>query len=349
MTKVTKSALIPNMAQFQCIATEEKPSVLVVDDLWSNLELMEAIFSQAGFEVYSALDAFTGLSIFESNKIDIAILDVMMPGMNGYELCRKIKAITEKHFFPVILLTALSDKQSRITGLECGADDFISKPFDTTELIVKVRSLIKLKALHDELEHSENVILTLAVAMEARDPYTRGHSTRVGELTTSFASFLGFGKREQEQMRKAGILHDIGKIGISSSVLCKAGKLTDEEIEAVKRHTILGEDICRPLVSVKGILPVIRNHHERWDGTGFPDGLRGERIPLNARILSIVDSYDAMVSKRPYRDGRTLNTVIEVLNREQHLGQWDPDLVSHFIEMVRQTDPKGMVEWSNLQ
>jgi putative two-component system response regulator len=337
------------MVPLRSIATEEKPSVLVVDDLWSNLELMEAIFSQAGFDVFSALDALSALSILESNKIDIAILDVMMPGMNGYELCRRIKALKERQFFPVILLTALTDKQSRITGLECGADGFISKPFDTTELIVKVRSLIKLKTLHDELEHSENVILTLAVAMEARDPYTRGHSTRVGELSTSFASFLGFGKREQEQMKKAGILHDIGKIGVSSAVLCKAGKLNDEELEAIKRHTILGEDICRPLVSIKGILPVIRNHHERWDGAGFPDGLRGERIPLNARVLSIVDSYDAMVSKRPYRDGRTLNTVIEVLRREQYSGQWDPDLVGHFMEMIRQMDPKGMVEWSNLQ
>jgi putative two-component system response regulator len=337
------------MFPLQGTVVEDRPSVLVVDDLWSNLELMEAIFTNAGFEVFSALEASSALSIYETHKIDIAILDVMMPGMDGFKLCRKLKSVAGKQFFPVILLTALTDRQSRIRGLESGADDFISKPFDATELTIKVRSLIKLKMLHDDLEHSENVILTLAVAMEARDPYTRGHSTRVGELSMSFASFLGFGMKEKEQMRKAGILHDIGKIGVSSTVLCKAGKLTHAELEAVKRHTILGEDICRPLVSVRGILPVIRSHHERWDGMGFPDGLRGERIPLNARLLSIVDSYDAMVSKRPYRDGRTVNTVVEVLRREQYAGQWDPGLVGHFVEMIRQTDPKGMVEWSNLQ
>ncbi len=326
---------------------EDRPSVLVVDDLWSNLELLDAIFTNAGFEVFSALDASAALSIFETHSVDLAILDVMMPGMDGFELCRRLKSATEKQYFPVILLTALTDRQSRITGLQCGADDFISKPFDATELTIKARSLIRLKALQDELEHSENVILTLAVAMEARDPYTRGHSTRVGDVARSFASFLGFGKKEQEQMRKAGILHDIGKIGVSTDLLCKEGKLSGDELEAIKRHTILGEEICRPLVSIRGILPAIRNHHERWDGWGFPDGLYGEKIPLNARILSIADSFDAMVSKRPYRKGRSINRVVEVFRAERYGGQWDPNLVGHFIEMMTRIEAKGGMEWSS--
>jgi putative two-component system response regulator len=337
------------MVPLQSTVAEERPSVLVVDDLCSNLELLEAVFVNAGFEVFSALDASSALSIFESHEIDIAILDVMMPGMDGFELCRRLKSRTEKKFFPVILLTALADRQSRITGLECGADDFISKPFDAAELTIKARSLIKLKTLQDELEHSENVILTLAVAMEARDPYTRGHSTRVGEISKSFASFLGFGKKEQEYMTKAGILHDIGKIGVSTDLLCKNGKLTSEELEAIKQHTIIGEDICRPLVSVKGVLPVIRSHHERWDGTGFPDGLSGENIPFNARLLSVVDAFDAMVSKRPYRAGRSLSAAIEVFRKEQYGGQWDPDLVDHFIGMMNRMTAKGTGEWSSLQ
>jgi putative two-component system response regulator len=316
------------------VETGEKPSVLVVDDLSANLELLEAIFESAGFEVSSSRDASSALSIFESKNVDIAIVDVMMPGIDGYELCKKLKALTEKRFFPVILLTALTGKQSRIRGLECGADDFISKPFDTTELIVKAESLIKLKMLQDELEHSEDVILTLAVAMEARDPYTCGHSARVAEISKAFYSFLGFGSKEQEQIRKAGILHDIGKIGMSTDLLYKEGKLTDDELEAVKRHAVIGEDICKPLVSVRGILPAIRNHHERWDGAGFPDGLESETIPLNARILSIVDSYDAMVSKRPYRRGRSAGAVLDVFKKEKYDGQWDPFLVGRFIEMM---------------
>lgn len=337
------------MMPLQSTVIEERPSVLVVDDLWSNLELLEAVFTNAGFEVFSALDAFSALSIFESHEIDIAILDVMMPGMDGFELCRRLKSKTEKKFFPVILLTALTDRQNRITGLECGADDFISKPFDTAELTIKVRSLIKLKTLQDELEHSENVILTLAVAMETRDPYTRGHSTRVGEISMAFASYLGFGKKEQEQMKKAGILHDIGKIGVSTGLLCKNGKLTSEELETIKRHTIIGEEICKPLVSIRAILPVIRSHHERWDGAGFPDGLSGESIPFNARMLSIADAFDAMVSKRPYRAGRSLKTATEVFRTEQHAGQWDPDLLDHFILMMTRMGAKVTEEWSNLQ
>jgi putative two-component system response regulator len=337
------------MALLPGIITEDRPSVLVVDDLWSNLELMEAIFTNAGFEVFSALDASSALSIFETNKIDIAILDVMMPGMDGFELCRTLKSMAGKNFFPIVLLTALTDRQSRITGLECGADDFISKPFDAAALTIKVRSLMKLKALQDELEHSENVILTLAVAMEARDPYTRGHSTRVGDISVAFASFLGFGRKEQEQMRKAGILHDIGKIGVSTDLLCKDGKLTGDELEAVKRHTVIGEEICKPLVSVRGILPAIRSHHERWDGTGFPDGLRGEEIPVSARMLAIADSFDAMVSRRPYRHGRAASTVIGVFNDEKDSGQWDPKLVDHFVEMIARMDPAGKRAWSSLQ
>ncbi len=316
------------------VSAGERPAVLIVDDLSANLELLEAIFISAGFEVLSCRDASSALSLFESSNIDIAVVDVMMPGMDGYELCRKLKSLTEKRFFPVILLTALTDRQSRITGLQSGANDFISKPFDAAELIIKAKSLTKLKMLQDELEHSENVILTLAVALEARDPYTCGHSARVGEISKKFVSFLGFGAKEQEQIRKAGILHDIGKIGVSTDLLCKEGKLTDEELEAVKRHTVLGEEICKPLVSVKGILPAIRNHHERWDGAGFPDGLGREGIPFNARILSIVDSYDAMVSERPYRNGRSAVTVVDVFRKEKYDGQWDPSLVERFIDMM---------------
>ena len=337
------------MIPLQGSTTQGKSSVLIVDDLPSNLELLEAIFTNAGFEVFSARNAHSALSIFESRKIDIAIVDIMMPGMDGYELCKRLKSLTEKYFFPVILLTALTDRESRITGLQCGADDFISKPFDTTELIIKANSLIKLKTLQDELEHSENVILTLAVALEARDPYTRGHSTRVGDLSKSFASFLGFASREQEVMRKAGVLHDIGKIGVTTDLLCKEGKLSCDELEAIKRHTLIGEEICRPLVSMRGILPAIRNHHERWDGKGFPDGLYGDEIPLNARILSIADSFDAMISQRPYRNGRSMGVVIEVLKSERHAGQWDPSLLDQFVEMMDTMQDERISGWSSLQ
>lgn len=329
------------MSHYACLIERDTPSILVVDDVQSNLELMGAIFEKEGFQVYSAIGAHSAIEIFQKYSIDLAVLDVMMPGIDGYELCAKFKNMSAKHFFPVILLTALTDRNSRIKGLESGADDFISKPFDTIELILKIRSLLKIKTLQEELDHSENIILTLAVAMEASDPYTKGHSTRVSNLSGDFSKFLGLPEKDREQMKKAGILHDIGKICLSQSLLRKPGPLTKEEVEIIKTHALLGEEICRPLVSMRKILPAIRHHHERWDGTGFPDGLAGQDIPFMARILSIIDSFDAMVSVRPYRDRRSVKETLDVMKSEQYSGQWDFELLTYFLEMMYLSAEKG--------
>jgi putative two-component system response regulator len=330
------------MGPFTCLIEKEKPSILVVDDHKSNLELMEAVFLKEGFKVYTALGGSEAIHKFQNHPIDVAVLDVMMPEIDGFELCSKLKNISGKRFFPVILLTALTDKSSKLKGLESGADDFISKPFDTAELILKIKSLLKVKSLNDDLDHSENIIMTLAVAMEARDPYTKGHSTRVSKLATEFVSYLGLPEKDRQEMKKAGILHDIGKICLSETLLRKPGPLTKEEVEMIKTHTILGEDLCRPLVSMRKILPAIRNHHERWDGMGFPDGLAGEDIPLMARILAIVDSFDAMVSVRPYRDRRSVGETIKTMKSEQYDGQWDSELLNYFIEMIGSLINKGL-------
>lgn len=317
------------------LKNEEMPSVLVVDDVLSNLELMEAVFQKNGFKVYKALNANSALEYYNKFKIDIAVLDVMMPGINGFELCKTLKALSSKNYFPIILLTALSDTKSKITGIECGADDFISKPFETIELLTKIRSLLKLKALYGELDHSENIIFSLIVAMESRDPYTKGHSTRVGEISKEFVSYAGLSYKDQELMKKAGMLHDIGKIGLSETILSKPGKLTEEEAEMIKRHTLIGEEICRPLLSLQNIIPAIRSHHERWDGRGFPDGLADKEIPLMARILSILDSFDAMVSIRPYRDKRSVQSALKIMADERYSGQWDPELTGIFLKMMQ--------------
>ena len=322
------------MGPFISLVKEETPSILVVDDVRSNLELMEAVFLKEGYRVYTAEESNTAIDLFKQYPIDLAVLDVMMPGLDGFELCRKLKDMSGKRFFPVILLTALTDQKSRIKGIESGSDDFISKPFDILELTIKIKSLMKLKAVQEELEHSENIIIALAVAMEARDPYTKGHSTRVSKLSLDFTSFLDLPQKEQEKMKKAGILHDIGKIGISATLLRKPGALTEEEVEEIKKHAVLGEEICRPLVSMGAILPAIRHHHERWDGRGFPDRLSGQEIPIMARILSIVDSFDAMVSVRPYRERRSADTALEIMNSERYKGQWDPELLGYFLEMM---------------
>ncbi len=322
------------MRPLTCLIEKEKQSILVVDDVQSNLELMEAVFIREGFKVYTALNSSEALDIFGNCPIDLAVLDVMMPVVDGFELCRNLKEISGKRFFPVILLTALSDRKSKIRGIESGADDFISKPFDSSELLIKMKSLLKLKTLNEELDHSENIIMTLAVAMEARDPYTRGHSTRVSKLSADFVTFLGLMEQDKKEMEKAGILHDIGKICLSESLLRKPGPLTREEVEMIKTHALLGEELCRPLFSMQKILPAIRHHHERWDGEGFPDGLAGQDIPIMARMLSVIDSFDAMVSVRPYRDRRSVTVTLTTMRSEQYSGQWDSELVGYFLEMM---------------
>ncbi len=329
------------MAPFSCLIEKASPVILVVDDLQTNIDLLRAIFAKEGFTVHGALDAAAALKTFDEQHVDLAVVDVMMPGTDGFALCSMLKQKAGKRFFPVILLTALSDRNSRIKGLESGADDFISKPFDTLELLLKIRSLLKLRALQDELEHSENIILTLAVAMEARDPYTKGHSTRVSKLSVDFSTFLGLSEPEKEEMRKAGILHDIGKICLSQTILRKPGPLTEAEQEMIKTHALLGEDLCRPLVSMRRILPAIRHHHERWDGRGFPDGLAGRDIPLMARILAIVDSFDAMVSVRPYRDRRSVRAALEIMSGEKNAGQWDAELLGYFLRMMSPVAEQG--------
>ncbi|RMG73330.1 MAG: response regulator [Nitrospirae bacterium] len=311
------------------------PSVLIVDDILSNLELIEAVIKGEGYHVLKATNARDAISIFEHQQPDIAVLDIMMPEMDGYQLCQTLKDMAGKRYFPIILLTALNDKESRLKGIECGADDFISKPFEPKAFLAKLKSLLRIKFLYDELDHSENIILTLAVALEARDPYTRGHSTRVGDLSREFAEYIGLSSYDQDMIRKAGLLHDIGKIGLSESLLLKPDRLTQEEHDIIKRHPIIGEEICKPLNSLQLILPAIRHHHERWDGKGFPDGLKADEIPLYARILAIVDAFDAMLSERPYRKGLSFDRVLNTFVQERDYGQWDPALVDNFIEMLR--------------
>ena len=320
---------------FSRLREERRPSVLVVDDVLPNLELMEAVFQKAGLQVHSALGAEAALDVYTNHPIDIAVLDVMMPGINGFELCRRLKTFSEKEFIPVVLVTALNDKRNRLTGLEAGADDFISKPFDTQELLTKIRSLLKQKELHAQLDHSENIIFSLVITLEARDHYTKGHSTRVGDLANEFGAFLGFPGKDLVVLKKAGILHDIGKMGLSEAILKKPAALTPEEAEEIRRHPTLGEEICRPLKSMKDILPGIRHHHERWDGNGFPDNLSGDSIPLMARILAILDTFDAMVSIRPYRGRRSIEEALLVIEKERFSGQWDPELTGVFIRMMQ--------------
>lgn len=327
MTDITaKDAFSSNGYQKECI--------LLVDDYVDHLELMTIILEQEGYRVVSSSEPKGVAARIEEWAPDIAILDVMMPGMNGYELCKTLKQACKKKFFPVILVTGLAQSEDRITGIEAGADDFFSKPFNPKEILVKIKSLLRLKRLQDELESTEDVIFTLATAIEAKDLYTKGHSVRVSAISVEVAAGLGLSEKEVIGIRKAGILHDIGKIGVHENILHKPGALSDTERGVLRRHPVTGTEICKSLHSLRQILPAIRHHHERWDGGGFPEGLAGTAIPILGRVISVADSFDAMVSVRPYRAGFPIDRALGIMKDEINAGQWDSAIAAEFIKMA---------------
>ncbi|MHB8921918.1 MAG: HD-GYP domain-containing protein, partial [Thermoleophilia bacterium] len=266
---------------------------------------------------------------------DLVILDVMMPGLNGYQVCQEIKNQYDTCRIPVMMLTALQEYDDKVKGFEAGADEFLSKPVDKLELLLRVKSLLRNKRLNEDLESARDVIYTLALAIEANDPYTRGHSERVAEYGYRLAARLGFDENMQQTIRNAGILHDIGKIGISEAILQKPGPLTDKELILVQDHPAIGEKICKPLRSANLLLTVIRHHQERFDGDGYPDCLTGKDIPIEARIVSVCDAFDAMTSPRPYRPPMSRKQAIGTLHREAGK-QWDPEIVKEFVALLEE-------------
>jgi putative two-component system response regulator len=256
-----------------------------------------------------------------------------------------LRADKRYEFLPVIALTTERGEAMRQEAILAGADDFISYPVHRLELITRIRSLLRIKDYHADLEQEQNVICALALAIEAKDRYTRGHSQRVGDLARSFALYLGCDEAMAERMRTAGLLHDIGKIAVPEALLNKQGPLTKDEFMRVIDHPVIGEEMVRPLMTLSGVQPMIRHHHERYDGRGYPDGLRGDAIPFEVRLLSIVDAYDALTSHRSYRPSPlTHNAALETLRREGNAGKWDPQLVGEFTRMLGAQPP----DWTGI-
>jgi len=313
-----------------------KQKVLLVDDNSANVDLLEAYLEPAGYEILKAYDGQEGLDLAYEKNPDLILLDVMMPGLDGYEVCKRLKEDEKTRFMPIVMITALSDLDDKIKGLDVGADDFLSKPIVRPELMARVRSLLRIKTLHDDLDSSENIIFTLALALEAKDPYTKGHSERVAALALSLARRTGLSSEAQQKVHKAGILHDIGKIGVREAILNKNSDLDADEYDDIAKHPAIGANICEPLKSLADIIPMIRYHHERFDGKGHPDGLSKDDIPVGAMIIAIADTYDAMTSARPYRSAMSREAALTILEEEKESGQLPPFLVDAFLEMMRQ-------------
>lgn len=310
-----------------------KGKVLVVDDTADNVTHLTALLENEGYQVESASDGSMGLTKVETFSPDVVLLDINMPIMDGLEVCRTLRGRVETQLLPIVFITGMDDRATRITCKEAGCNDFLGKPVDAVELFARTRSLVDLKHLTDQMETTETVLRTLAHTLEAKDAYTQGHSERVADYTSRLAATVGLSVQDQERLHGAGLLHDIGKVAVRESVLHKPAPLTNEEFEHIKQHPIMGEYILRDLKFAHSYLPAIRHHHERMDGKGYPDGLSGEAIPMDAALMAIADAYDAMTWHRPYRLAMPKDKALAIIVENQG-PQWHPEFTRAFVAMM---------------
>ncbi len=331
--------------------------VLIIDDEASSRAMLDLALSEEGYALEFAANGKQGLKKAEALQPDLILLDVMMPGMTGFEVCQRIRNGVQNSEVPILLLTALDDRQSLLRGLESGADDFISKPFDTSELRARIRGIThlnryrrlneeraRLAQAYQDLEEAYDATLKgWALALDLRDKETEGHSQRVAELTVELARQFELEDEAIKHIRRGALLHNIGKIGIPDSILQKPGPLTDEEWTVMRRHPIFARDMLESIVYLRPVLDIPFSHHEKWDGTGYPLGLKEEEIPFAARLFAVVDVWDALTSDRPYRPAWTKEKVTAHL-REQSGKHFDPQAVEAFLTLLVKTSTQPKKE-----
>ncbi|NJD27914.1 MAG: response regulator [Chloroflexi bacterium] len=309
------------------------PSILVVEDDAASRLLMTRLLGDSGYRVTAAVDGTAALSAVETVRPDLVVLDVGLPDTDGFEVCRRLRADRRNATLPIILLTARARLDDVVAGLDVGADDYVTKPFRQPELLARIRAALRLRRALVRMETAHAVVATLANAVEAKDPVTEHHCQRLALLSARLATRAELDHGEIELVTYGALLHDVGKIGIPEAILTKPGPLDEHEWELMRRHPEIGERICRPLAAAGSFLPVIRHHHERWDGRGYPDGLRGEAIPFGARIVSVADAFDAMTHDRQYRAARPVAAALSELDVEAGR-QFDPELARLFIGVI---------------
>lgn len=308
--------------------------VLVVDDMETNRLLIKGMLQPSRYMVAEATDGRGALSLLASQQFDVVVLDVMLPDIDGFEVCKTIRSNPDLHLLPVIMLTTLDSPDSLVRGMEAGATDYISKSFNSVELTAKVAAAAEKKRTTDRLDDTESVLFALARMVEAKDETTGNHCDRLSYMAMVFGHELGLDYDDLDALRRGGVLHDIGKLGIPDSILFKQGTLDEEEWNLMRRHSEIGASLCAPLRTMRKTRDVVRFHHEKWDGSGYPFGLKGEKIPFLARVFQIVDVYDALASERPYKPAWPQQKIIEVMKEETARGLWDPELMARFMEIV---------------
>jgi putative two-component system response regulator len=308
-------------------------TVLVVEDDAANRALLTHLLESEGFRVHALADGEAGLAAVATIDPDLVLLDVGLPGLDGFELTRRLRMDARHITLPILLLTGRTLPSDVVTGLGAGADDFITKPFSQPELIARIRSALRLRRALVGMEAAHAVVTALANAVEAKDAQTEHHCERLALLAGRLGVRLSLSPAELDAVTYGALLHDVGKIGVPDSILTKEGPLDDDEWELVRRHPEIGERICAPLRSFGAFGPIIRHHHERWDGTGYPGRLRGEGIPIGARIVGLADAFDAITHDRPYRMARSLEQALDELGSAAGR-QFDPELTRLFIDEV---------------
>lgn len=313
-----------------------RPTVLVVDDVRENAELVADFLDEVDCEVAKAEAGDAALTFMRLHAADLVLLDVEMPGLSGLEVCRQIKEDPATTMVPVVIVTAYSALEDRVAALEAGADDFLSKPVEQTELVARVRSLLRIKALHDSLLQASEVVFALARAVEAKDGFTRAHSDRVARYAECLASAAGLDPESVRTTVFAARVHDIGKIGVPDALLQKKDSLSAQEVAVMRQVPVTGAEICAPLRTPRGLSDVLRHQKERFDGSGFPDGLAGDAIPEPARVLAICDAYDSMVGGDRAERPRMAEDRARAVLARQAGSAFDRRLVGLFLGSVLQ-------------
>ncbi len=311
-----------------CLSDDRTPAILIVESSAINRRLIRAMLRGEGYRTFEAGDAAEAFDLLGREAIDLIVLELVVPGMDGLDFCRAVKANRTTRFVPVLIMTSLNGAENEIAGISSGGDEFLVKPLHPNIVRTRIRAMLRHKAAIDSLEEAESILFALAQAVEHRDRCTAGHCERLAALSVTLGMVLGLPKSQLLALHRGGYLHDIGKIGIPDAILFKPGPLTEEEWAVMRTHSARGEEICRPARTLGPVLPIIRNHHERWDGTGYPDGLSGEEIPLLARILQTADVFDALTSARPYKPPLPAAEALDILDAEARRGWRDPALVA---------------------
>jgi putative two-component system response regulator len=306
---------------------EQVGRIFVVDDDREIRNVLRALLEPAGYEVVEFAFATTAIEALRDGSPDLVLLDLDLPDRSGHEVLEDIRSDPSTRLIPVVMLTGQATRERKMRAIREGVTDFITKPFSPEELLPRIRSLVMLKQFSDEHEHAERVILTLAKTIDARDPYTAGHSGRVAEYADRIAARSGIDAVARLEMRRGALFHDLGKIVVPDAILRKPGILTPEERLVIEQHPVVGYELLSPMRTMRKTLPIVHSHHERLDGSGYPDGISGLEIPLSVRIVTVCDIFDALTSERAYRTALKLETAFEILHEGVTKGWWDRDVV----------------------